>query len=709
MVATKASPKSQMALTRYAQVKEILSGAAAGTDADYGFDGKPFWELPLADFLVCALFGVRMIADAAAPSCCHEAKTWCRSEASGLIKGLRGQSPFDGSRFPRLPWKGNAVADRDIDFIAVWIDDGCSADDRTNTVELSPQGDPAIIERVLVRDIAEFEVMSGPGRSAGYRQGELRQRPNLDCMDETEITKLRAAFRKVYSLDEFAEDRRSYNNQALIHQNHCQHGWERFLPWHRAYLYEFEQNLQDFFPDLSLPYWDWTMSQYWHSGKPQNGWVIPKPLKAYLTAEAVDVLIKSLNPAPTPAQSKALRKLANEKVLFTTQHEFFCTVINTIGYTEVTPSPADANRRHFIDALIDSNALWYPLRYPAEYAGGGTINQVIHYHYPSPDDMAQISSLNNFRDFGGGNAYNAAFGFLDQNPHNTMHIWTGGMNPDQDQSAYSCGTKAAGVGASPAAALPALGSRRNAVVHAAGRAFHTREDMYSQPGFGDMFSNLTASYDPIFWPIHVNVDRLWWEWQKRNPNSLPVDLDSVLSPWSYTIRDTLNAERFGYEYVRSASFIPVGLEAPIGRFLSKPITVSAAVKAFAKAEVRLHWVPQLARSCFIRVFLNQPGANASTPIHDNPHFAGYLAVFGHGGCYGGPGHCDLPAARARDFDLRPRSHNTPRNHRIDITASAKELLKKSDSLQITLLVIGADYQEDSDLLRLEGVSLNFLD
>jgi tyrosinase len=54
-------------------------------------------------------------------------------------------------------------------------------------------------------------------------------------MGDAEIDQLRAAFRHVYKLN----NRRSYNNQALIHQNHCQHGWERFLPWHRAYLYEF--------------------------------------------------------------------------------------------------------------------------------------------------------------------------------------------------------------------------------------------------------------------------------------------------------------------------------------------------------------------------------------------------------------------------------------------------------------------------------------
>ena len=88
-----------------------------------------------------------------------------------------------------------------------------------------------------------------------------------------------------------------------------------------------------------------------------------------------------------------------------------------------------------------------------------------------------------------------------------------------------------------------------------------------------MFSNLTASFDPIFWPIHVNVDRLWWEWQQRNPQSLPNDLDAVLTPWSYTIADTLDMARFGYEYVKCAYLVPVGLATPVGRFVSRPISL----------------------------------------------------------------------------------------------------------------------------------------
>ena len=80
-----------------------------------------------------------------------------------------------------------------------------------------------------------------------------------------------------------------------------------------------------------------------------------------------------------------------------------------------------------------SNSLWYPLRYPAEYQASGKrrSTRLSTITTRRPRTWTQILSLHTFRDFGGGSLYNDSFGFLDQNPHNTMHIWTGGMNPDQ--------------------------------------------------------------------------------------------------------------------------------------------------------------------------------------------------------------------------------------------------------------------------------------
>jgi tyrosinase len=693
---------------RYQRVRQILNDAAHGSPADYGGLGR-FWDQGV-DFLKSArLHGIAMIAPEAPRTCCGHgsAASDCqRGAASGLIQGLKGEAPFDGGRFPPLPWGGKRVAEADIQFIADWIDAGCPDDEQPTAAETIPlRLEAEGATHILVRDNAEFG-LAPAGAWRPTRPGELKQRVNLDCLGEPELDQLREAFRHLYSLNDWPEDRRSYNNQALIHQNHCQHGWERFLTWHRAYLYEFEQNIQDFYPNLALPYWDWTMPQY-RPEQPEKGWIIPKSFQAFLTVEAVEALLPKLTPKATSEQEKKFFALAEPRQYFVSQSAFFRHVCNDIGYTHVTPKPDDPNRRHMIDALLDSNALWYPLRYPAEYQNGGTINQVIHYHYPSARDIREILALNNFRDFGGGSIYDAAFGFLDQNPHNTLHIWTGGQNPHADgKGGYKAGAAAS---AGTAASANRLAERRSLMVRAGGRRFHSRSDLYGQPALGDMFSNLTASYDPVFWPIHVNVDRLWWEWQKLNPNSNPVELDAILSPWNYTQRDTLNTARFGYEYVRNTCFIPVGLDAPVGRFLSQPIPVSERTRGFRKAEIRLHWVPQLDRSCFIRAFLNQPGADAHTDWRDNPHFAGYLAIFGHGACYGGPGHCDAPPPRARDYDRRTPSHNMPRNHRIDVTECARRLLETADSLQITLVVIGGDYEEEIDLLKLEGVSLNFLD
>jgi tyrosinase len=567
-------------------------------------------------------------------------------------------------------WGGTAVSDPDIQFIADWIDDGLPATDKgTEIGSLKINGGLITITQ---EGFAPVEVSANQYK---YQHGELKQRMNIDCLLDSQLAELRHAFREMYELNSWPQDVRSYNNLALIHQNHCQHGWERFLPWHRVYLYEFEQALQDHCPNVTMPYWDWVMPEY-----PDNP--IPNALKMFLTEDS----LKFLSSHQPIIRADRLKKLEGMlRVPFATLSSFFSKVKELIGEEYIVKE----HRNRFIDALLAANPLWYPLRYPGQFGKGQTINSRIHYHYPSPADIAEIMSLRTFRDFGGGSLYNDSFGFIDQNPHNTLHIWTGGFNPVQASATVE---------------------DRNKAVNLNNRKFHQREDMYKEQPTGDMLSNLTASYDPIFWPVHSNVDRLWHEWQQSHPDASPADLDSALSPWTYTIRDTLDMSRFGYEYVKSSYIVPVGLQSPVGRFVSKRLEIPDSVRgAFHQAEVRLHRVPQLPRSCFVRVFLNLPDADAQTPLTDE-HYAGYLAFFGHGECYGGPGHCDLPPARPRPYDLRGRHHNTPRNHRINVTACARRLLDKGErALTITLVVIGADYIEDHELLRLEGVSLNFFD
>jgi tyrosinase len=60
-------------------------------------------------------------------------------------------------------------------------------------------------------------------------------------------------------------DDRGYEYLAGIHglplPMSCQHGSPLFLPWHRAYLYFFEQYLLDQESTVRLPWWDWADDQ----------------------------------------------------------------------------------------------------------------------------------------------------------------------------------------------------------------------------------------------------------------------------------------------------------------------------------------------------------------------------------------------------------------------------------------------------------------
>jgi tyrosinase len=59
-------------------------------------------------------------------------------------------------------------------------------------------------------------------------------------------------------------DNRSFNYWAGLHgqpQWKCQHSNWLFAFWHRAYMYNFEMQLMDIDPQVTLPYWDWTTTR----------------------------------------------------------------------------------------------------------------------------------------------------------------------------------------------------------------------------------------------------------------------------------------------------------------------------------------------------------------------------------------------------------------------------------------------------------------
>jgi len=90
----------------------------------------------------------------------------------------------------------------------------------------------------------------------------VRHRPSITEMTLPQIQELREALAKMQGYK--PQDDRGYQHWAGIHglplPMYCAqaHGKPTFLPWHRAYLYRFEQALRDTGHDVMLPWWDWT-------------------------------------------------------------------------------------------------------------------------------------------------------------------------------------------------------------------------------------------------------------------------------------------------------------------------------------------------------------------------------------------------------------------------------------------------------------------
>ena len=97
--------------------------------------------------------------------------------------------------------------------------------------------------------------------------GSVALRKDIYSLTPDELAAYREAIQKVME----RTDNKGYNFLAGIHgvpQFLCVHHRWDWLPWHRAYLYLFEQCLQDEVPGVTIPWWDWTSADTHTDGIP---------------------------------------------------------------------------------------------------------------------------------------------------------------------------------------------------------------------------------------------------------------------------------------------------------------------------------------------------------------------------------------------------------------------------------------------------------
>lgn len=128
-------------------------------------------------------------------------------------------------------------------------------------------------------------------------------------------------------------------------------------------------------------------------------------------------------------------------------------------------------------------------------------------------------------------------------------------------------------------------------------------------------------------------------------------------------------------------------------FVSAPIGITSADvgAAYHRADLVFDGVDHSGASYAMRVFFNNPAATGSTALSAENGYAGSVYVFGHGGCFGDEGHCELPVDRG-PFDLRPPHQLTPAKMWIEVTDALRQFGQGAGQLVITVVPIvpGAD-------------------
>jgi hypothetical protein len=121
---------------------------------------------------------------------------------------------------------------------------------------------------------------------------------------------------------------------------------------------------------------------------------------------------------------------------------------------------------------------------------------------------------------------------------------------------------------------------------------------------------------------------------------------------------------------------------------------------FYRSDLIIHGLDHSGPSYEGRVFINNPQADYDTPNDSTQGYTGTFFVFGHGGCMGDEGHCDIHRPSAR-FNLIPNPL-VPEKISVIITEKLKELGKNTDEFTFTIvpkLAGGSESacQNDADL------------
>lgn len=142
----------------------------------------------------------------------------------------------------------------------------------------------------------------------------------------------------------------------------------------------------------------------------------------------------------------------------------------------------------------------------------------------------------------------------------------------------------------------------------------------------------------------------------------------------------------------------------VDRFVSAPLELPDPAADFTRADLVFYEVDHSGASFEARVFLDNADATVATG-RDDPAYAGAFHIFGHGGCFGDEGHCDVPTGPADAFDLRDPHQLRPQVKLVVVTDAIRRLLDAGRTEVAVTVVAETPGDEGNDVLAFSRIRL----
>ena len=122
------------------------------------------------------------------------------------------------------------------------------------------------------------------------------------------------------------------------------------------------------------------------------------------------------------------------------------------------------------------------------------------------------------------------------------------------------------------------------------------------------------------------------------------------------------------------------------KYTTSKLSLAGIKKEFYRADLMFDGVDHSGASYEARVFLNNPRADDKTPLTRDNGYAGRFHIFGHGGCFGDVGHCEVRGPR-RPYDPRYSHPLTPASKIVIATDAIRRAIGKGKDMTVTVVPI----------------------